>query len=433
MTSCPVTGESSAHGTYDSPGRTGPGCPASGDGLVVLDPLVGDLAGEGALLRAAGPVAHVELPGGVRVRAVTRQAEARALLLDSRLVKDIRHWKAWSHGEIPRTWPLIGLADPGPSMLTFDGAEHRRLRTLAAQALTPRRVEALRPRVEAITAELLDALPGTADADGRVDLRAQFAAHLPMRVISELMGIEVADHPRLHRLYGKFFSSVTPADEVQAVIAELFGFFREVVREKQRTPGDDLTSALIEASENGDRLTEDEVLATLQVMIAAGHETTVSLVVSAVRALLTHPDQLALLRAGEVTWDDVIEETLRWDPPTTHVLIRCAAEDIEVGEDTIAQGEAVIISYGAMGRDEVQYGPTAGEFDLTRASKRHLSFGHGPHVCPGAPLSRLEARTALPALFDRYPALSLAVPPEDLRNKPAVTQNDLYALPLHLG
>ncbi|HWM38217.1 MAG TPA: cytochrome P450 [Streptomyces sp.] len=410
------------------------GCPA--DGPLVLDPLVRDLAGEGARLRDAGPLAQVELPGGVPVWAVTRHAEARKLLTEPRLVKDISTWGAWQRGEIPRTWSMIGLADPGPSMLTFDGAEHRRLRTLAAQALTPRRVESMRPRIEAVTGQLLEELAqtaATAGSQGHVDLKADFAYRLPMNVVSELMGIDSADHPRLQRLYDGFFSSVTPPEQVQAVIEELFALFGGVIEGKKHSPGDDLTSALLQASENGDRLSEEEVLATLQVMIAAGHETTISLIVNAVVALLTHPDQFAKVRSGEASWDGVIEETLRWNAPTTHVLIRFATEDVPVGERVIGRGEALIIAYGAIGRDEAQHGPTAGEFDVTRSPNRHLSFGHGPHVCPGAPLSRLEARIALPALFDRFPDLSLTVPAHELRNKPAVTQNELYELPVRLG
>ncbi|MGW8377439.1 cytochrome P450 [Streptomyces sp. ODS28] len=421
MTSCPVTGRAG-----DVPE----------DARVVLDPLVRDLVGEGARLRAAGPLAAVELPGGVPVWAVTRHAEARRLLTDQRLVKDIGHWDAWRRGEIPRTWPLIGLADPGPSMLTFDGPEHRRLRTLAAQALTPRRVEALRPRVEAITAELLDELAdhaGSGPGSGPVDLKSAFAYRLPMAVISELMGIDAADHPRLRELYDGFFSSVTPPERVPEIIAELFAFFRSVVEAKKAAPADDLTCALLAAAEDGDQLTEDEVVATLQVMIAAGHETTISLIVNAVVALLTHPGQLRMVLAGEVSWDAVIEETLRWNAPTTHVLIRFATEDVEVGDAVIGKGEALIVAYGAIGRDETQHGPDAEQFDVTRPPpNRHLSFGHGPHVCPGAPLSRLEAKVALPALFARFPEMSLAVPASDLRNKPAVTQNELYELPVHL-
>ncbi|OEU92237.1 cytochrome [Streptomyces abyssalis] len=400
--------------------------------------MVGDLVGEGARLRAAGPLAPVELPGGIRVWAVTHHAEARRLLTDSRLVKDIETWGAWRRGEIPRTWSMIGLADPGPSMLTFDGAEHRRLRTLTAQALTPRRVESMRPRIEAITSQLLDGLDEldrrerAAGAGGHVDLKARFAYPLPMNVISELMGIGSDTHPRLRELYDGFFSSVTPPDRVQAIMGELFELFGRIIEDKKRSPGDDLTSALLQASEDGDHLTGEEVLATLQVMIAAGHETTISLIVNAVVALLTHPEQLALVRSGEASWDGVIEETLRWDPPTTHVLIRFATEEIPVGDRVVGEGEALIVAYGAIGRDEAQHGARAQEFDVTGSPNRHLSFGHGPHVCPGAPLSRLEARIALPALFGRFPDLSLAVPASDLRNKPAVTQNELYELPVRL-
>lgn len=394
--------------------------------------MVGDLAAEGARLRAAGPVAAVELPGGVPVWAVTHHAEGRRLLTDSRLVKDIGHWAAWQRGEIPRTWPLIGLADPGPSMLTFDGSEHRRLRTLTAQALTPRRVDGMRPRIEAITHELLDAMEAGADADGRVDLKSAFAYPLPMAVIGGLLGLDTSQIPRLRTLYDGFFSSVTPPERVPEIIAELGAIFTTMLERKKEQPGDDLTSALHAAADGGDSLTDEEVVSTVQVLITAGHETTISLIASAVVALLTHPEQLALLKSGEVSWEAAIEETLRWDAPTTHVLIRFATEDVPVGDTVIGKGDGVIISYGAMGRDEAQHGARASEFDITRTPTRHLAFGHGPHVCPGAPLSRLEALVALPALFERFPDLQLAVGPSELRNKPAVTQNELYELPVRL-
>ncbi len=405
-----------------------------GHGRIAIDPMVTDLASETARLRDAGPVAAVELPGGVPVWAVTHHDEARRLLTDSRLVKNIDRWAAWRRGEIPRTWPLIGLAAPGPSMLTFDGAEHRRLRTLVAQALTPRRVEELRPRIEEITGGLLDGLTGAGAASGgRVDLKGAFAYRLPMAVISELMGLDAADHPRLLELYDSFFSSLTRPDLVQQVIGELRAFYTGVVGEKRRNPADDLTSALIAAAEDGDRLSEREIASTLQVMVTAGHETTISLIVSAVAALLTHPGQLAHVREGRAGWDAVIEETLRWSAPTTHVLIRFATEDLTVGETVIAEGDAVIMSYGAIGRDVRRHGADADVFDVTRSPSPHLAFGHGPHVCPGAALSRLEARIALPALFARFPELALAVPAAELRNKPAVTQNELYELPVLLN
>ncbi|MFK0224924.1 cytochrome P450 [Streptomyces sp. NPDC090303] len=404
----------------------------SGTDVIELDPFVTDLDGESARLRAAGPLARVVLPGGVPCWAVTRHAEARKLLTDARLVKDIDVWGAWQRGEIPLDWPLIGLANPGRSMLTVDGEEHRRLRTLVAQALTTRRVERLRAGIESLTEGMLDRL-AERPAGEVVDLKAEFAYPLPMNVVGELMGVDPADHPRMKALFDAFFSTQTPPEEVPRMMADLGALFAGIVAGKAERPGDDLTSALIAASEGGDRLSTEEITNTLQLMVAAGHETTISLIVNAVVALETHPEQRALVLKGEVPWENVIEETLRWSTPTSHVLIRFATEDIEVGDGVLPKGEALIVSFGAIGRDEEQHGPTADAFDVTRTPNRHISFGHGPHVCPGAALSRLEASVALPALYERFPELRLAVGREELRNKPVVTQNDLFDLPVVLA
>ncbi|MET7287996.1 cytochrome P450 [Streptomyces sp. NPDC005573] len=398
---------------------------------IALDPFVSDLDGESAALRAAGPLAAVELPGGVPVWAVTHHAEAKSLLNDSRLVKDINAWGAWRRGEIPADWPLIGLANPGRSMLTVDGADHRRMRTLVAQALTPRRVELMRERIEKLTQDLLEALPADEEV---VDLKAAFAYPLPMYVVADLMGIDQARLPRLKVLFEKFFSTQTPPAEVIATLTELAQIMAETVAAKRAEPGDDLTSALILASEDGDHLTDEEIVSTLQLMVAAGHETTISLIVNAVVNLSAHPDQRALVLSGQADWSAVVEETLRYATPTSHVLIRFATEDVPVGDRVIPAGDALIVSYGAIGRDEKAHGPSAGDFDITRETKnRHISFGHGPHVCPGAALSRLEAGVALPALYARFPGLDLAVPADELRNKPVVTQNDLFELPVRLN
>ncbi|MCE7079051.1 cytochrome P450 [Streptomyces sp. ST2-7A] len=411
------------------------GCP-----VIALDPLVRDLDGEAVRLRDAGPIARVELPGGVPVWAVTHHEEARRLLTDPRLVKDIEEWGAWRRGEITADWPLIGLANPGRSMLTVDGAEHHRLRAKVARALSPRRVEALRPGIERITERLLDELTARAEAEETaggtprpVDLKAAFAYPLPMGVVAELMGIDESDLPRLQELYDAFFSTQTPPDRVLAVLGELAELFGRVVEEKRKEPGDDLTSALLQAEDGGEPLTGEEVVNTLQLMIAAGHETTISLLVNTVRALLNHPGQLALVLSGEVPWETAIEETLRRHSPTSHVLIRFAREDVEIGGTVIPRGDALITSYSAIGIDTARHGADADAFDITRPTPiRHMSFGHGPHICPGAPLSRLEAAIALPALFTRFPDMTLAVPDAGLRNKPTVTQNDLYELPVLL-
>ncbi|MFI5766094.1 cytochrome P450 [Streptomyces sp. NPDC051563] len=409
-------------------------CPIdhTGPAAIVLDPFVADLDAESAALRAAGPLVQVVLPGDVSVYAVTHHAEARKLLTDPRIVKDIDVWGAWQRGEIPLDWPLIGLANPGRSMLTVDGEDHRRLRTLVAQALTVRRVEKLRAGIEALTTGMLDKLAAL-PAGETVDLKAQFAYPLPMNVISDLMGVDAEEHPRLKALFEKFFSTQTLPEEVPQMMADLGALFSRIVESKRENPGDDLTSALIEASEDGDHLSTEEITNTLQLIVAAGHETTISLIVNAVVALETHPVQRELVLKGEVSWENVIEETLRWSSPTSHVLIRFATEDVEVGDRILPKGEGLIVSFGALGRDEAQFGETAGEFDATRTPNRHISFGHGPHVCPGAALSRLEALVALPALYARFPDLTLAVPRTELRNKPILTQNDLFDLPVLLA
>ncbi|WP_424920276.1 cytochrome P450 family protein [Streptomyces sp. wa13] len=393
--------------------------------------MVQDLDGETEQLRASVPLARIELLG-VPAWTVTRHAEARQLLLDTRLVKDLDAWGLWQRGEVTHAWPLIGMIDAGRSMFTVDGEEHRRLRTKTSQALTPRRLEAIRPDIEKFTHDLLDTLAEQGE-DGVVDLKAVFAQPLPMKVVGLLMGVDEALHPMLTRQYKAFFSMLTPQEDRLALLAELDVFYAELVREKTARPTDDLTSALILAEEGGEPLTEEEVVGNLKAMVAAGHETTIGLILNAVRALLAHPDQLRMVLDGEVPWDTVIEETLRWDTPTTHLLMRFATEDIQVGDQVVAQGEGVVISYRAIGRDTAQHGDDAGAFDITRPTPiRHMTFGHGPHICPGAALSRVEAGIALPALFGRFPALRLAIEDDGIRKLPVMTQNDMEAFPVLL-
>ncbi|MFF2556722.1 cytochrome P450 [Nocardia sp. NPDC058058] len=399
---------------------------------IAIDPMVADLAGETARLREAGAVTRIELLG-VPVWTITEHALARQLLTDTRLVKDINSWGLWTSGVVTRQWPLIGMIDAGRSMFTVDGAEHRRLRIKTTQALTPRRLEALRPSIEALVAELLDNLEAAAREGEVVDLKQVFAYPLPMRVISELMGVEPSDQAMLLDWYKKFFSMMTPQDERLRVIDAMDVYFTEMVRRKTDSPGDDLTSALILADEGGDPLTEEEVVGNLKALVAAGHETTVSLIVNTVRALLTRPEQLEALRSGDVDWKQAIEETLRYDGPVTHLLMRFATEDIPLGDTVIEKGEGVVISYRAVGRDTAVHGADADEYDITRTTaNRNISFGYGPHICPGAALARLEAAIGLPALFERFPGLKLAIPDEEITHLPVLTQNDVAALPISI-
>ncbi|WP_324191064.1 cytochrome P450 family protein [Nocardia beijingensis] len=400
---------------------------------LVIDPMVGDLAGETSRLRAAGPLTRIELLG-VPAWTVTQHALARQLLVDTRLVKDIEAWSLWRSGAVTRQWPLIGMIDAGRSMFTVDGPEHRRLRIKTTQALTKRRLDALRPAIERMTAELLDDLAAAGRDGAAVDLKTVFAYPLPMRVISELMGVDRADHPMLLDWYKAFFSLLTPQDERLRVIDELDAYFTDLVRKKTADPTDDLTSAFIVGGDDTEPLTEEEVVGNLKALVAAGHETTIGLILNAVRALLERPEQLNAVRTGDRTWADAVEETLRWDSPVTHLLMRFATEDIAVGDTVIEKGEGVVMSYRAIGRDLTVHGEDADDFDVSRpTANRHLAFGYGPHICPGAALARLEAGIALPALFARFPGLRFAVPVEHIRNLPVLTQNDLEALPVYLG
>lgn len=400
---------------------------------LAIDPMVSDLAGETRRLGAAGPLTRIDLLG-VPAWTVTRHTLARQLLVDTRLVKDINAWSLWQTGVVTRQWPLIGMIDAGRSMFTVDGAEHRRLRIKTTQALTKRRLDALRPTIERMTAELLDDLEQAGRDGAVVDLKTVFAYPLPMRVISELMGVDRADHPMLLAWYKAFFSLLTPQDERLRVINDLDEYFTDLVRKKTADPTDDLTSAFILGSNDAEPLTEEEVVGNLKALVAAGHETTIGLILNAVRALLGRPAQLRAIRTGEFAWDAAVEETLRWDSPVTHLLMRFATEDITVGDLVIEQGEGVVMSYRAIGRDSTVHGTDADDFDITRpTANRHMAFGHGPHICPGAALARLEAGIALPALFARFPGLRSAVPVEEIRNLPVLTQNDLEAFPVHLG
>lgn len=212
--------------------------------------------------------ARIELLG-VPAWTITRHADARQLLVDPRLVKDLDAWGLWQSGEVTHAWPLIGMIDAGRSMFTVDGAEHRRLRTKTSQALTPMRLEAVRPDIEKFTEELLDALADGGRDGSVVDLKAVFAQPLPMRVVGMLMGVDPAENAMLTRQYKAFFSMLTPQDERLSLLAELDVFYAGLVREKAARPTDDLTSALILADEGGEPLTEEEVVGNLKAMVAA--------------------------------------------------------------------------------------------------------------------------------------------------------------------
>ncbi|MFJ3583196.1 cytochrome P450 [Streptomyces sp. NPDC090127] len=401
-----------------------------------LDPTGGCPHAANARLLAQGAVTPVVMPGEVAGMAVLGHDALRDFLAHPDVAKNAQHFTALSDGRIPDGWPLRTFATVH-GMTTADDADHRRLRSLVSKAFTARRVEALRPRIETVTAGLLDRLAEAAarSGDAVADLRRHFALPLPLGVICELLGVEETYQDRLHHLSQQVVATDISPEAAMAANRELLEVLTTIAADRARHPGDDLVSALIAArDEGGDRLSQPELIGTMVLLIIAGHETTLNLLTNAVRALCAHRDQLGHLRAGRADWSDVVEETLRWDSPVSYFPFRYPTRDLTVGGTLIPKGTPVLAGYSAAGRDTKAHGPDADRFDITRVpAAKHLSLGHGPHYCLGAPLARMEATIALEALFTRFPDLDLAVPKEDLARHASFVGNSVRTLPVRLG
>ena len=365
-----------------------------------------------AAVRDLGAVHPVTLADGHDAWLVVGYEEARIALNDARLSKDM-------HAALATGGGVVAEGLPGPSfarhMLSVDPPDHSRLRRLVSSAFTPRRVEALRPRVQAIVDDLLDAV-AAAGPDARVDLVTAFAFPLPFTVICELLGVPEPDRNDLGRgLTALLVPTTTPdeyalAKEASDAVVAMLG---ALVDAKQASPGDDLVSGLISARDGDERLSTQELLSTIFQLIVAGHDTTASLIGNGVVALLQHPDQLEDLRADPGKLAAAVEELLRYDAPVPHSTFRYAVAPLDIGGVTIPTGAQVIISLAAANRDRGQYAD-AEALQLDRAESRHLAFGHGIHHCLGAPLARMEGQLAIGSLLRRFPDLRLAVPADEL-------------------
>ncbi|MFJ9776724.1 cytochrome P450 [Kitasatospora sp. NPDC101157] len=398
---------------------------------LVLDPTGRSRDAESAELCARGPATPVDILG-VPAWAVADPELLEGLLRDPRVSKDgHRHWPDFE--ELVPTWPLA-LWVSARNMFTAHGADHRRLRRLVGAAFTTRQVAALAGRIEALTAALLDDIALT-PAGTVVDLRERLAHPLPIQVIAQLLGLPDALRDSFRQTVDRVFSTTLTPEESAANAAAFYGMLDELIAAKRERPGGDMTSRLIAVRDtegDGGALTEEELRDTLLLVVSAGYETTVNLIDNAITLLLTHPDQLDLVRAGKAGWDDVVEEVLRREAPVAHLPLRYAVEDITLpGGVTIRRGEAILAAYAAAGRHPVRYGEDGALFDVTRPVKDHLAFGHGPHFCLGAPLGRLEARTALRALFERFPRLAL-LPGAELEPVESLISNGHRSLPVLL-
>jgi cytochrome P450 len=374
-----------------------------------------------AQLREHSPVHQITLPQGVPAWLVTRYADVKALLGDRRLLKNIERFLPENALPSPHLRSLLTK-----HMLVADPPAHTRLRRLVAKEFTARRAENLRPRVSEITGELLDRM-GTS---GQTDLISAFAAPLPITVICELIGVPMKDVDDFRRwsALGSDEQS-TGSKEFEASVEALKAYTEDLIEAKRATPGVDLLSGLIVTRDEGDKLTDDELVAMVFLLLLGGHETTTSLIGCATYHLLQHPEQLMALRADPGLLPGAVEEFLRYDPPAVTASMRFAVEDLQVGDVTIPAGGVVFLGLGSAGRD-AGWLADADRFDITRAACHHLAFGHGIHSCIGSALARLECEVAIGALLARFSELRLAVPPEELTWRPGLHFRGPVELPI---
>jgi cytochrome P450 len=363
---------------------------------------------------------------------VTRQADVRTVLSDPRFANDPASVPG-GVGTDARAAALAQLGVPEDltgyltdSILSADGADHTRLRKLVSRAFTVGRVSQLRPRVEAITAGLLDGLTDPAE------LIEQFAYPLPIRVICELVGVPEADRPAWRR-WATALGSMDPT-VVPTAVREMVDHVHALIARRRARPEGDLLTALVQAHEEGDRLSDTELVTMVFALVIAGHETTAHLIGNGTFALLTHPDQLALLRRDPGLWPGAVHELMRWCGPVTATGIRYATEDLELGGVLISRGDAVEAVIVSANRDPRTY-RDPDRFDVTRRpagrGDGHVGFGYGIHYCLGAALARQEGEVALRALFARFPGLALVDPEPDWMPRPGMRR--LATLRVHLG
>ena len=408
-------------------------------------------------LRARCPVAHVTFakkedqenpqkedqenpqrgPFSLDSYLITRYTDSNAVLLDDRVVVDPQH--AMSEEQ------LAAIEDPAEefrilrrNILSIDPPDHTRLRKLVQPSFTNRQMEALRPRIQAIADELIDNVEREAAARGetapnrQIELIEAFAFPMPIQVICELLGIPAEDQAEVERLFLALpIGGGRPEtqEEIRATFKELTDYLNGLFARKRQAPTGDLISELVHAEEDGDTLSQEELLSMVFVLLAAGHVTTVNLIASGVFALLSHPEQLAMMKDDPELVKNAVEEILRYYGPLDTTLPRFASEDLTVDGARIPKGEMVLIGLASANHDPARFvDPDA--FNITREdANRHVAFGKGIHVCLGSPLARLEGQIALTTLFARMPEMRLAVAPDEITWRPGFLRQ-LSKLPL---
>jgi cytochrome P450 len=315
------------------------------------------------------------------------------------------------------------------SMISVDEPDHRRLRRLVSQAFTPRYIESLRPHIQHIADELLDAVQD----QGQMDLVQDFAYPLPINVISDMLGVPQADRPQI-RVWSEALATGMGAlgrrdERTLAHMRAFASYAMQLVAEKRQHPADDMTSQLVQLEEEGDHLSEAEMLSMITLLIFAGHETTSNLIGIGTLTLLDHPDQLEQLKADLSLVPSAVEELLRFNGPVFMGAPRFATEDLELAGQPIKKGDVLMIALSSANRDEALF-TQPDELDIARTLNRHIAFGQGIHICLGAPLARLEGEIAFTTLLRRMPNLCLSVPRESITWRGSLNLRGVTALPV---
>ena len=381
-----------------------------------------------AQLRAEAPVFPVTVPMPTKQRAwlITRYSDVQDVLKDARFAKNPRN--AMSPEQLKkRPWIPSMFKPLEQNMLDLDSPDHTRLRALVHKAFTPRLIEQMRDQIQALTDELLDA----AEPKGSMDLIADFALPLPLTIIGRILGVPAKDNHKFHRWTKTLLSAGTNTNYVVfiPIIMRFMGYLKKLIKERRAHPKDDLVTALVQAKDGSDKLSGDEVLAMIFLLLIAGHETTVNLIGSGSLALLEHTDQMEKLRSEPAIIKPAIEELLRFVCPVEMATERYAREDITIAGTTIPRGELVLAVIGSANRD-ANYFDNPDTLDVTRENNKHLAFGLGAHYCLGASLARLEGQIAISTLIRRMPNLRLSIAPDQIRWRGGIILRGLEALPV---
>lgn len=385
-----------------------------------------------ARLRAESPVHRVNLRIGSCPWLVTRYDDVVTVLKDERFVKQSSN--AMTSEQLARQpWALklfkTKVFTPlRRNLINLDAPDHTRLRMLVTKAFTPRRIEQMHDRIQSLADELLDRV----QARGQADLIREYALPMPTTIIAEMLGVPARDRRQFHRWTNAIASMF--ASKVAMVYAVpnmwmLMRYTRRLIQKRRANPRDDLISALIRAEQDGDTLSEDELLGMIILLLVAGYETTANLVGSGVLALLEHPDQLERLRTDPALIKPGLEELLRYTSPADMGSVRYARENVTIAGVTIPRGEAVFAVIASANRDERQF-PNPDDLDIAREPNKHLSFGLGNHFCLGAALARLEGQIAIGTLIRRIPELKLEMRVRALRWRPGLLLRGLVSLPV---